>query len=199
MKGFIGYADNLFRTALWKLKTRFQDLPPEDFDQPSVSFLTQSTFREKARRQVRYMFIYPLSYVALWVLPFVSQQLQHQNKAHGPPFPILLLGQVSICLQGALDSIIFLSWEKPWRYSRFRSSHGATRTRRFSIIFIGGRPGRTREEMQVDMANARERRQMESADRRTWAPASREGRPGPHWWDPYEAGLESVEGGSAEN
>ncbi|KAI9150773.1 G protein-coupled receptor GPR1 [Paramyrothecium foliicola] len=145
------------------------------------------TFRQKARRQVRYMFIYPLAYMALWLIPFISQLLQSDG-LEGSPFAILFLAQVSICFQGALDSIIFLAWEKPWRHVNTRRTFKIRKVR--SHVRIGHRVGRTREEMHVDRINAIQRRNEELAERERQFVGRNVSTM--DWWDRLDAAEDSA-------
>jgi G protein-coupled receptor GPR1 len=71
--------------------------------------------RHKAiRRQLRYMFIYPLVYAVMWFPPFISH-CYFYTKEHNPPFALSCLSLVLLSLQCAVDCLIFGIREKPWR------------------------------------------------------------------------------------
>jgi G protein-coupled receptor GPR1 len=132
--------------------------------------------REKTARQLRALFAYPLVYILAWLFPFVSHVLRYDGGGDGdgsPPFWLLVLGIVSLCVQGAVDCALFMAREKPWRYAQGRGLWLSLR-RRWTWCLggwwcfggdggSGSRAGRTREEMLVDGRLARKRRQEELA------------------------------------
>jgi hypothetical protein len=137
------------------------------------------------------MFMYPLGYLALWVLPFVAQLIERDGSI-APPFPLLLLAQVSLCLQGALDAIIFLCWEKPWKCPKNQQYEHCSKSwaNIYRMNFRSGfKVGRTREEMQVDMMDARMRRGIELAERQ---PRSRRREMAVDWWDPVVRTIDEI-------
>ncbi len=80
---------------------------------------TNSTLRKRHKaiqRQLRYMFIYPLCYLLMWLVPFINHSYFY-TKEHNPPFILNSLALVSFCLQCAVDCLIFSIRERPWRYS----------------------------------------------------------------------------------
>lgn len=180
-------------TFAWPSKFRRKtcDSPSDRTAISSLSSPSKSIFRAKARRQVRYMFMYPLGYLALWVLPFVAQLIERDGSI-APPFPLLLLAQVSLCLQGALDAIIFLCWEKPWKYPKNQQYEHCSKSwaNIYRMNFRSGfKVGRTREEMQVDMMDARMRRGIELAERQ---PRSRRREMAVDWWDPVVRTIDEI-------
>lgn len=73
--------------------------------------------RHKAiKRQLRYMFIYPLVYLLMWIAPFINH-CYFYTKEHNPPFILNCISLVSLCLQCAMDCLIFSIRERPWRHS----------------------------------------------------------------------------------
>lgn len=73
--------------------------------------------RHKAiRRQLRYMFVYPMIYLLMWLMPFVNHCYLY-TKAHHPPFSLNTVSLVSLLLQCTVDCLIFSVKEKPWRYA----------------------------------------------------------------------------------
>ena len=79
------------------------------------------------QKQLRYMFIYPLVYLLMWIAPFVTHSYFY-TRSFGPPFNVNSIGLVCLCLQCAVDCLIFNIRERPWRYAR----HGHTNARRRS-------------------------------------------------------------------
>ncbi|KAL1836507.1 hypothetical protein VTJ49DRAFT_5065 [Mycothermus thermophilus] len=165
--------------------------------------------RRKTLRQLTSLFIYPLVYIIAWVFPFVCHILGYDNVYRHPivnpsavpyypgqlgsvapffartPRWLLVTNMVGYCIQGTVDSTVFLWREKPWRLAAGRTFFEGIRKRwawrraRFlevlsrvgfalGIHWIGpaedtGSGGRTREEMLLDGQLARERRANEVA------------------------------------
>lgn len=151
--------------------------------------------REKIRRQLRFLFIYPLVYVGMWLIPFVSHILQfNDDLAVNPPFAMSALTTVFICIQGAVDCWLFSTREKPWKH--IPGTDGTFfGSLKFWIIFLGkGKerqhrgPGKTRNEMAREARQAYKRRDEELAQRKVEAQAGNgvvgeRGRGGRSWWD----------------
>lgn len=117
--------------------------------------------RDRIRRQLRLLFIYPAVYACVWIFPLVSDVIAFQKDNHHGPFWILAASLVSMCVQGLADTIVFSLREKPWRHMQggFWENMGS---------FINGLSfesrneiGRTREEMFHDGSRARLRREEE--------------------------------------
>ena len=71
--------------------------------------------RHKAiRRQLRYMFIYPLVYLLMWIAPFINHCYFYTAK-HNPPFILNCFSLCCLSLQCAVDCLVFSVREKPWR------------------------------------------------------------------------------------
>ncbi|KAK6600430.1 plasma membrane g protein coupled receptor that interacts with the heterotrimeric g protein a [Botrytis cinerea] len=127
--------------------------------------------REKIRRQLRFLFIYPLVYLGMWTIPFVSHILQFNDKlAVNPPLAINLLTTVFVCAQGAVDCWLFSTREKPWKHI---PGTGGT----FSGVSNSG-----------EARQAYKRRDQELAQRRFEAQAgnsviTERGRGDRSWWD----------------
>jgi G protein-coupled receptor GPR1 len=131
--------------------------------------------REKIRLQLRFLFIYPLVYMGMWVVPFVSHTLQYDDKlARNPPFGLTCATTIFISAQAAVDAWLFSTREKPWKHIpgtdgsfwgslRFWSGWNGVRRRRRK--FNG--PGKTREEMVREARAAYQRREEELAQRRS--------------------------------
>ncbi|PNY23708.1 G protein-coupled receptor GPR1 [Tolypocladium capitatum] len=152
--------------------------------------------RHKIRRQIRQLFIYPVVYILVWVMPFIN----HVTHERGSSFALVLAAIVSLSLQGIANSLVFSILEKPWRHPRrakgsYRRFWCATWPGQRSADGAAANVGRTREEMLVDSRIARRRRDEELTERRGWrAPhaAARE------WWDvPLESweNLEALDDG----
>lgn len=73
--------------------------------------------RNAIRRQLWYLFIYPLLYFVLWLPPFVQHLMNYSNHwVQHPVFGLSLLVFACISSMGAVDCIVFSLREKPWRH-----------------------------------------------------------------------------------
>ncbi|KAF9694339.1 hypothetical protein EKO04_007352 [Ascochyta lentis] len=72
--------------------------------------------RQRIHRQLRLMFIYPLVYTLMWVIPFVMHCMNYWDKWAMDPIEFLRIGSaICITLMGFVDALIFSIREKPWR------------------------------------------------------------------------------------
>lgn len=152
-------------------------MPSETFGGDDYAGVTKN--REKIRRQLRSLIVYPLAYMIIWVFPFVSHVMGYDGeRILSEPVWLMVVNIVSLCNQGTVDSLLFTIREQPWRHARgkFWSAVGKrlagfvnfwTRDAgwgwrwRGDGVAGGGAAGRTREEMLVDGRLARERREEE--------------------------------------
>jgi len=68
------------------------------------------------RKQLRYLFIYPLVYIIVWTFPFIYQvQLYNNYGVQHPTFWLILMQAVMLSSQAGVDSVLFSWTEKPWR------------------------------------------------------------------------------------
>lgn len=171
-------------------------------DESPVVALDQATFesggisrsRDRMRRQLRLLFIYPAVYGCVWIFPFVSDVTKFNAAVdQHDPLWMLILSLVSLSVQGLCDTVVFWSRERPWNHLRggFWES--------FGLDFLKGwkftarkDSGRTREEMFNEGARARSRRD-EEVDRETEFSKSPGGRMpatggAVDWWDVEEGG-----------
>lgn len=73
--------------------------------------------RAHIRRQLRQVFVYPLVYICMWLMPFVALCITYNSKlAKRPPFIINTLNNFCLCFIGAVNSIVFSLRERPWRH-----------------------------------------------------------------------------------
>lgn len=72
--------------------------------------------RMAIRKQLRYLFIYPLVYIIVWTFPFVGQvQLYNAYYVEHPVYWLNLVQVIMLALQAGADSVLFSWTEKPWR------------------------------------------------------------------------------------
>lgn len=145
--------------------------------------------RDKIRRQLRSLFVYPLVYVLIWIFPFVSH-VKGDDSPNASPRPWLLaLSLASLAIQGAVDSVVFTAREKPWQHARGVGFWGSV----WSVLEEGGdRVGRTREEFIVEGRIARARRQSEMIDEVGGGVGGRDMRRNKRqWWDVEDIASEA--------
>ena len=66
--------------------------------------------------QLRLVFIYPLVYALLWIIPFAAHCLLYSNHfVMHPLFPLNCVNVAILSLQGAVNCLVFGIREKPWR------------------------------------------------------------------------------------
>jgi G protein-coupled receptor GPR1 len=72
--------------------------------------------RQAIRRQLRFLFIYPLIYVLMWSFPFAAHALNYDDYyVTHPIFWLAVVQTCSLALQAGVDSVVFSLREKPWR------------------------------------------------------------------------------------
>ncbi|KAK5210920.1 G protein-coupled receptor gpr1 [Exophiala xenobiotica] len=72
--------------------------------------------RMAIRKQLRYLFIYPLVYIIVWTFPFIYQvQLYNSYGVQHPTFWLILMQAIMLSSQAGVDSVLFSWTEKPWR------------------------------------------------------------------------------------
>ncbi|POS82660.1 hypothetical protein EPUL_005978, partial [Erysiphe pulchra] len=137
--------------------------------------------RDQIQRQLRFLFIYPLIYIGIWIMPFVSNIVQFDDRyALNPPFLLSCITTVSIGIQAFVDCWLFVSREKPWRH--IPGNNGSFwASLKFWTDWSGlaemsannSGPGRTRDEMVREARVAYQRRDDELAFRRSQLDDSR--------------------------
>ncbi|KAM0562342.1 hypothetical protein ACHAPJ_002031 [Fusarium lateritium] len=166
---------------------------PRSSNAGSDIILTQSDFnapgtvktREKILRQLRLLFIYPIIYVVIWILPFIVQLTGYGK---GAPYGMRLASIMFLCSHGLADAVVFSLKEQPWKHSQaFKRINLRFWKRRQEAPDVGARVGRTREEMTLDSQFAKKRREQEQAEwrleREAGQDARRAARTTSEWWD----------------
>lgn len=130
--------------------------------------------RDRIQRQLRFLFIYPMIYLGMWIVPFISHSMQFESRLlNHPPFSMTCVTTVSICIQAFVDCWLFSTREKPWRHipgndgsfwGSFKFWTGWTGVRHLNVYKTG--PGKTRDEMVREARDAYQRRDDELAQRR---------------------------------
>lgn len=166
---------------------------PSDISYDSNMILAQSDIdssgvvktRENILRQLHLLFVYPLVYVAIWILPCI---VHLTGFGKGAPYDMRVASLVSLCLHGFADTLVFSLKEKPWKHAKPFSINCFKFWRQREMMHAAGpRAGRTREEMVIDGRLARKRRDQEEADqklqRQEWQGIQPVGKPSSEWWD----------------
>jgi G protein-coupled receptor GPR1 len=79
--------------------------------------------RANLKRQLRLIFIYPIVYVVMWIIPFTLALMQYSPRyAMRPPPALAVIATMCLTLMGAVDCVVFLWREKPWRATQSRRS-----------------------------------------------------------------------------
>ncbi|KAF3043963.1 hypothetical protein E8E12_001870 [Didymella heteroderae] len=72
--------------------------------------------RQRIHRQLRLIFIYPLVYTFMWLIPFAMHCMNYWDKYATNPIEFLRVGSsICITLMGFANALIFSLREKPWR------------------------------------------------------------------------------------
>lgn len=141
---------------------------------PNVAIADMIRTRDKVRRQLRYLFIYPLAYIGMWMVPLVCQILEYDSRfAAKLPFGLRCVSTICLCSQAAIDCWLFSSREKPWKHIP-RTDGTFTGSLRFWTGWkdpsgakkVAG-PGRTKDQIVRDAKAAYLRRDVELAERRS--------------------------------
>ncbi|KAG9999665.1 hypothetical protein KCU78_g15777, partial [Aureobasidium melanogenum] len=73
--------------------------------------------RRAIQRQLRLLFIYPVTYLMIWIIPFVYHSFYYSDYYAAHPIPILaLLANFCVTIAGTVDCIVFGWREKPWQH-----------------------------------------------------------------------------------
>lgn len=140
--------------------------------------------RDRVRRQLRLLFIYPMVYVGLWTVPLICHITSVLDR--GETVGLSLASIASLSLQGVADALVFLVVEKPWRLPRHGdASCWLVHAIQGTAVTTTTNAGRSRDEMRFDSRVARRRREGERA-------AERRSKHSPgrvcEWW---EVGVET--------
>jgi G protein-coupled receptor GPR1 len=73
--------------------------------------------RRAIQRQLRLLFIYPITYLMVWTIPFIYHSMNYSDHYAANPIPILAtLSTLSLTIAGSVDCIVFGWREKPWQH-----------------------------------------------------------------------------------
>ncbi|KAK1975251.1 G protein-coupled glucose receptor regulating Gpa2-domain-containing protein [Colletotrichum cereale] len=97
--------------------------------------------RDKIRRQLRLLFIYPLVYMLMWTAPFVAHVMRWDKSEESGPFAVVFLSLLSLSVQGLVNSCLFCAVERPWIDRR--AGHGRTMSKHEELKMGSGASRRT--------------------------------------------------------
>lgn len=101
--------------------------------------------RQRIRRQLRMMFIYPFVYILMWFIPFILHCLQYNDRyAQHPPYALSVVSIFCLASMGLVDCIVFGLREKPWKQIRSGDGTFWGSFRRRSTIFGSHTQGSSR-------------------------------------------------------
>lgn len=140
------------------------------------------------KRKLRLLFIYPLLYMLMWIVPFVSHCLQYSDSySRSPNYYLYVTVVAFLALQGAVDSLMFTTRERPWqhlnksKYWVWRLERGETKVKGQSRI------GNETSEQAAEADRARNRRGDEEEALRNGSRPALANRPGltrdRSWWE----------------
>ncbi|MCJ1436542.1 hypothetical protein MMC27_005921 [Xylographa pallens] len=140
------------------------------------------------KRKLRLLFIYPLVYMLMWTLPFVMHCLQYTDYySQNPPYVLAVFVTAVLALQGAVDSVLFSTREKPWRHLNKSRFWGWGIQWGKSKIMGASREGENSEEAAYDNRQALFRRDEEAGALGNTQGVERPTRPGhkreTSWWE----------------
>lgn len=79
--------------------------------------------RARIVKQLKHLFIFPVVYLLMWIIPFCYHMTQyHDRYALDPVIGLAAVAAFIIPLHGFIDVLVYAQNEKPWRSWRFRHS-----------------------------------------------------------------------------
>ncbi|PVI03545.1 hypothetical protein DM02DRAFT_246709 [Periconia macrospinosa] len=73
--------------------------------------------RIRMHHQLRLMFVYPICYIFMWLIPFINHcMMYYENWAAHPLYGLAITTTVCINSMGMVDCLIFTLRERPWRH-----------------------------------------------------------------------------------
>ncbi|KAI9790026.1 MAG: hypothetical protein M1816_005640 [Peltula sp. TS41687] len=104
------------RETVERRNTSRSDLEGAGLDNMSPTDQLRMAHRN-IRRQLRLLFVYPLVYFLMWMIPFANHCLQYGDQySKHPSFVLSTLLIIDLALQCAVNCVLFSTREKPWRY-----------------------------------------------------------------------------------
>lgn len=74
--------------------------------------------RAQIQKNLRSIFIYPFSYIAIWIFPLIVDITQYRYEiVHGPIVWLIYIATIAQPINGLVDTLVFVYREKPWKCS----------------------------------------------------------------------------------
>jgi hypothetical protein len=154
--------------------------------------------RAKICKQLHFMFIYPVAYIAMWIVPLVAHCFQYSDQyANEPPYALNAVMTIILTSQCTVDCLLFSIKEKPWRHLRENRKTICRGWAYLKDLTLGRRrssqsytrrgPGKSAAAMAADARLAYRRRDDENAARASETDKQERRRRGERsWWDDEE-------------
>ena len=153
-------------------------LPPPSRREPPDPNRALRKRHKAIQRQLRLMFIYPLVYLLMWIAPFINH-CYYYTKQENPPFIVNCIALISLCLQCAVDCLVFSIRETPWRYTA-EGHDDSRRTQSIETVSAVGMRNMVARNGGADPADMPPERNGVRSFRAQSAPQPRIER---NWWD----------------
>ena len=72
--------------------------------------------RQAIQRQLRLLFIYPMVYLMVWLIPFVVNIMNYTSWAQHPVYALQILQVIMLTMMTTIDVVVFSWRETPWRH-----------------------------------------------------------------------------------
>ncbi|MCJ1283314.1 hypothetical protein MMC26_002642 [Xylographa opegraphella] len=159
-----------------------------NYDGNEDSVPTPAERHRDIKRKLRLLFIYPLVYMLMWTLPFVMHCLQYTDYySQNPPYVLAVLVTAVLAIQGAVDSVLFSTREKPWRHLDNSRFWGWGKLWGKSKIIGDSKVGKDSNEAAYDKNQALSRRDQEVVALGNSKTSEQSTRPGykreTSWWE----------------
>ncbi|CAI6275947.1 unnamed protein product [Periconia digitata] len=94
------------------LSTSTPCAPPTDTAQRNLA-----QQRMRIHRQLRLMFVYPICYIIMWLIPFTNHcMMYYEDWATHPLYWLVVASTICYGSMGMVDCLIFTLRERPWRH-----------------------------------------------------------------------------------
>ena len=165
---------------------RDRSLFPVSYEMPKNDNSALRKRHREIQRQLRYMFIYPLVYILMWIPPFINH-CYYYTVEYNPPFELNCVSLTFLSLQCAVDCLIFNIRERPWRSEPVKGNNSAKLASVTEGSVITEPQTRRGSKDPEDQRGRRSQSVQGSVDGQTDQPRTvrkSRSRPKPkHWWD----------------
>ncbi|CCG82677.1 Predicted protein [Taphrina deformans PYCC 5710] len=161
--------------------------------------------RNRIVQQLRHLFIFPLMYLLMWMIPFVYHMTQYHDRFVKAPVVVLAaLSAFIVPLHGFIDTVVYAYNEKPWRTWKYRVPTARSRSNRPVNTNTRQSSGdsqskaETALEIQVtDCITIRQQQEIDEAQEKRHSRrvrlSSSAGAGGSDWWDLEEHNWRAID------